>query len=187
MEDSTSILDLPSTPNNSGELVQNDPIQNKNTTYSPIIEPKYMNQIINGIQQGHSTIGELPSRDIPMNTLEIQQDNLIKANYVPKDNLYDNYVEEYEKRKRDPNLTEKNNKSSENKNKIFIFEEYYISFLASLLFFIFQMPVFTHLMYKYLKILHSSEGVLSNIGILFKTLLFGFILHFLLYILDIDT
>lgn len=190
MEDSTSISDLPN-PTSGGGIVQPTTEQrpsmppaysdnhNNNSAASQVIDPKYMNQIISGIQQtGGSTLGSIPSRDIPMNTLEIQQDEFARANYIPPPSTEQiNYVENYE-------IKKKHNKTSANMSISNIFENYYISILAALLYFIFQMRIINHIMFKYLKFLHNSDGNLTYIGNLLKSLLFGTILSGLVFVLN---
>jgi len=161
MEDSTSIDDLPNPAFGGGggavqlpaaaaqhqqqqphpqivlpPAAQHAPPQSQQ---SQVVDPKYMNYIITGIQQtGGSTLGTLPSRDIPMNTLEIQQDEFIRANYVPPptEKRVD-FVEEYERRHR-PEKTAP--KKAAVATATPLFEDFYFPILAAILFFIFQMP-----------------------------------------------
>jgi len=196
MEDSTSIDDLPNPTFGSGGgggsgsamgAVTNNIENVKSQTQ--VVDPKYMNYIINGIQQTNgSSLGSLPSRDIPMNTLDIQQDNHIRANYIPpppaangrKVTFESDYVDDYERRH---NTVKKVQKPREVTTTI-LFEDFYFPILAAILFFIFQMPVFSHMMFKYLKFLYNTDGNLTNIGILFKSIIFGLILSAGVYIAD---
>jgi len=192
MEDSTSIDDLPNPVfgNNgggggAGGAANNVPSQSQ--TQPQVVDPKYMNYIINGIQQTNgSTLGTLPSRDIPMNTLDIQQDNNIRANYIPpppssrKVSFESDYVDDYERRHR----SDKKIQKTQTVASTLIFEDFYFPILAAILFFIFQMPVFSHMMFKYFKFFHNTDGNVTNLGILFKSIVFGLILSAGVYIID---
>lgn len=198
MEDSTNIDDLPNSAfgggGGGGGIVQPTaasvppplpPQQQQNQNQSSqVVDPKYMNYIITGIQQtGGSTLGTLPSRDIPMNTLEIQQDEHIRANYIPppsKSSFTNDYVNEYERRHRSEKAATTSSRGGGATAPLF--EDFYFPILAAILFFIFQMPIFSHMMFKYFKFLHNTDGNLTNIGVLFKSIVFGAILSAGIYI-----
>ena len=208
MEDSTSIADLPNPAFGGGggggggvvqpaaaPMVQQQQQQAMPPPQAPagapqqqqVIDPKYMNYIITGIQQtGGTTLGTLPSRDIPMNTLEIQQDEYIRANYVPPPPSHEKhvgFVEDYERRHSAPSpKTKKAAAAAAVEKNAPLFEDYYFPILAALLYFIFQMPAFSHTMFKYLKFIHTADGNLTNVGVLVKTALFGAILCSWVYI-----
>jgi hypothetical protein len=108
-----------------------------------------------------------------MNTLEIQQDEHIRANYIPapprkseRDDSAD-YVKKYE------NARARRAAAAAAPAAPAQYEDLYIPILVAILYFIFQMPTITKLMFRYLKVFHSTDGNLSNIGLLLKSALFG--------------
>lgn len=205
MEDSTSIADLPNPGGAGGAPVQQvsmpppqqqqqpmpPPQQGAAASSQTVIDPKYMNYIINGIQQtGGSTLGTLPSRDIPMNTLEIQQDEYIRANYVPPPPAaakHVGFVEDYENRPRAAAAQPPQKKKDHGHGTgASIIENLYIPILVAILYFIFQMPAFSHALFKYLKFLHNSDGNPTQLGLLFKTALFGASVYAINHIVSVE-
>ena len=117
----------------------------------------------------------LPSRDIPMNQSDYQQDEEIQPNYIPKpQKKVVDYVREYEE------ATEKSIKRNEKSKKKAeqiddAMSDIQLPILVMLLFFIFQIPIFNKLLYKYCSVLplFHEDGNLNFYGILFKTSVFG--------------
>ena len=173
MEDSTSILDL---PNKNSGMTQMPDIDTA-IAAAATVDPKYMNKVITGIQQsGGATLGSLPSRDIPMNTLEIQTDEHTRANYVPAApvNIRD-YVNDYEEKR--PSRSEAAKSAAVKKEKAMSVEDLYIPFIVSLLYFIFNMPALMQFSFKYFKFLHQSDGNISGVGLFFKAAAFGVLVY----------
>lgn len=214
MEDSTSIADLPN-PSGAGgaggapvqQVAQFPPQQAPPQQQAPmpppqapggassqtVIDPKYMNYIITGIQQtGGSTLGTLPSRDIPMNTLEIQQDEYIRANYVPPPAAakHVGFVEDYENRAAAAAATQRDQKKKVSAAAVPVkrdlIEELYIPILVAILYFIFQMSAFSHFLFKYAKFLHNADGNPTQIGLFCKTALFGAGVYAINHIVSVD-
>lgn len=206
MEDSTSIMALPNKAANGGSATTMEigsgmggggggaPAAAGNT-----IPPQYMNQIINGIQQvGGATLGNLPSRDIPMHTMEIQQDPQIRANYIPQpplpppqsENSYPrrDYINEYEERRRIASdyldgvnsvasAKRRGNKLEDIEEEAVSKDEIYITILAAILFFLFHMPAVSSALYKYARFLHKDDGNITVSGIFVKSIVFGAVFY----------
>ena len=115
----------------------------------------------------------LPSRDIPRNTTEHSQDEEVRANYIPKVKFEEDYVRRHE------DLTERNLKEYENKNRRekkidILFNELQTPIFLTILFFFFQLPL-VNLFFKRFAFLsiYNSDGHFNFNGLLFKSILFG--------------
>ena len=103
MNESTSILDLPTDPVGGGSVSNNISI-NASEQISQVQSPNLsldqttINQIVSGIQQASiSGATLLPSRDIPMITTNLSTDPQVQPNYVPlppKNSI--DYIKDYE-------------------------------------------------------------------------------------------
>ena len=118
MEIQTTNLDeLPSNNINlstteKNELINNTGVQELNNRK---MEESVNNELINGLQQA-ATVGstQLPSRDIPMDTNQIQQDESIKPNFVPQENVQTDYITKHQ-------TTEEIIRQNQNKAYFFFF------------------------------------------------------------------
>ena len=82
---------------------------------------------------------KLPSRDIPMNSIEYQQDEEIQANHVPKVKLTSDYIREYEAANEEARQEHRKNKYREETAHSLI-SDLQLPILVSLLYFIIQNP-----------------------------------------------
>jgi hypothetical protein len=116
----------------------------------------------------------LPSRDIPMNTLDYQNDEEIHANYVPKVKLTSDYIREYEKASEE-SLRKHERETYREQTAKSIWNDIQIPVLIAILYFIFQMPVVTKFLYKYFSFLsiYRDDGNMNLVGLLLKSVLFG--------------
>jgi hypothetical protein len=180
MEDSTSIMDLPNKGSDApvvggGTSQYEEPALGQD---SGTIDPKYMNYIISGIQQsGGSTLGSLPSRDIPMNTVEIQTDKQMQANYIPAPTVSNDYIKEYNEKRGGGGGAAKNAQKKRAPAEDDLMDKLYIPFIAGLLYLIFNMPMFIHLSFKYFRFLHTTDGNINNIGLILKSISFGTLIY----------
>jgi hypothetical protein len=134
-----------------------------------------ISQIVNGLQQASlSGATQLPSRDIPMNTLDYQNDEEIHANYVPKVKLTSDYIREYEKASEE-SLRKHERETYREQTAKSIWNDIQIPVLIAILYFIFQMPVVTKFLYKYFSFLsiYRDDGNMNLVGLLLKSVLFG--------------
>lgn len=186
----TNINDLPTDPANGGSIggninlvaneiissnnIQNTNNSNQNPNSSIALDQSTISQIVNSLQQASiSGVTSLPSRDIPINTQGLTNDETIQQNYLPppeqkdyiNDTEYDmtNY---YQQEKMDNSLDA-------------LYDEMQIPILLAVLYFIFQLPVFKHLLYQYLPFLFQLDGNNNIYGLLFTCILFGFIFYML--------
>jgi hypothetical protein len=173
MEDSTSIMSLPNKAAGGGAGAASQPPM-VSPGQEDVIDPQYMNQIINGIQQtGGATLGNLPSRNIPMHTMEIQQDPNIRANYIPpapQQVAMRDYVTEYEERKRLQPRGGGGAPAPQPEKSIY--DMLYLPILVGILYFLFQMPTVSAALFKYARFLHTEDGNITMGGIFLKTVAF---------------
>ena len=89
----------------------------------------------------------LPSRDIPMDQLQYQQDIEIQPNYIPKPKLTKDYVREYEEAaEKSAKKHEKTKKQAEQIEDAMT--DFQLPILVAVLFFVFQIPIINSIMYR---------------------------------------
>lgn len=171
------------------DKLSND-VMNSQTTYVPLNvhtspyghPPQPPNGQMPAFTESHAGGGggdpgqqRLPSRDIPMNQLEFQQDAEIKANYVPRSRLPSDYIRDYEQKDpgRDRRQVERRKVTLQTADEWY--ERLQIPILVALLFFIFQMPVFNTFLRKNFTFLtlYNDDGNFNIVGLVFKSILFG--------------
>jgi hypothetical protein len=120
----------------------------------------------------------LPSRDIPMNQLAFQQDEEIQANYVPQAKLTSDYIRNYEKASEQALMNHEQKKYREQAAST-LFSQLQLPILVAVLYFVFQMPIVTSLLRKYLSFLsiYHEDGNLNITGLLFKSAFFGSVFY----------
>lgn len=144
------------------ELSNNLEMQNQNN-HSQMDYNNMINDLQKASQSGVTT---LPSRDIPMNTQQIVQDEQIQPNYVPESN--NDYIGH--------NIMVDNtiNQNNSNINRL---DEFYNTLqtpiLLAILYFIFQLPIFKKYLLKYLPSLFGKDGNQNIYGYLFYSVIFG--------------
>lgn len=121
---------------------------------------------------------QLPSRDIPMNTLDYQQDSEIKPNHVPSVKLTSDYIRDYEKANSEELKLHREKKYRQEASHETI-SEFQVPLLVAVLYFLFSMPIVTTFMLKHLSFLkiYNEDGNFNIMGLLFKSLLFGTLLY----------
>ncbi len=120
----------------------------------------------------------LPSRDIPMNTVEYQQDNTIQANYIPKVKLTSDYIREYESANEQSHKEYRENKYRQ-ETAHGVINELQMPILVTVLYFIFQMPIVNTMLRKnfaFMSIYHD-DGNFNLIGLIIKSISFGSIFY----------
>ena len=116
----------------------------------------------------------LPSRDIPMNTLDYQQDSEIKPNHIPSVKLTSDYIRDYEKANEEELKLHKQKKYRQEEAHDTI-SEMQVPILIAVLYFIFSMPIVGSFMRKHLSFLkiYNEDGNFNLMGLIFKSILFG--------------
>lgn len=134
-----------------------------------------MNELVNGLQRASASgMTNLPSRDIPMNTMDMMNDSQIKPNYVPHHQSREeteDYISQHEKEVMHEELY--HNKV----NKVDTMENIYkliqVPLLVGILYFAFQLPIFRKYILKYIPSVFNSDGNYNISGLVFVSSLFG--------------
>jgi len=183
----TSINDLPTDPSIGGSLsgninlVINETSQNKNNVPPQTnqgfgsqltLDQSTISQIVNGLQQASiSGATSLPSRDIPLQTEQLTNDNQIQPNYIPNPVIKD-YINDSNDDINDYYNYEKNQNSLDS-----VYDELQAPLLLSVLYFLFQLPFFKKSIFKYLPFFCHTDGNYNFNGLIFTCSLFGFIYY----------
>lgn len=174
----TSIHDLPTDPSIGGSVGGNVNFMtnhnNASTTSNPSgnnqlsLDQTTISQIVNGLQQATLTgATQLPSRDISLNTEQLTTDPRVQPNFVPQPKTRD-YIIEADEDIADYYKTEHINNSLDT-----VYDELQTPLLLSVLYFIFQLPIFKKTVFKYISFLCNSDGNYNIYGLLFTSSLFG--------------
>ena len=142
------------------------------------LSKKNINRVVSDIQHASEAgMTHLPSRDIPMITSELTQDNQIKPNFIPQQQCPD-YISQHDTYQSLLNQN-KNNKNEQDKLD-YLYEELQLPLLVMVLFFFFQMPFFTKKMSVFLPSLFLKDGNHTFSGYIVKTSMFGLSFYFIM-------
>lgn len=126
---------------------------------------------LNSVLKEASAVGAtvLPSRDIPQNTLPLQQDERTKVNYVPnKSNDYIGDILDREKI-----LQDNERKHNHHDNLDYIYQQIQLPILITVLYFLFQLPVVRKHILAFLPTLFNIDGNPNVYGYIFNSIMFG--------------
>ncbi len=195
MNDTTSIMDLPTDPLggnnisnnlniNASEINLSNPNNlninaNPNANGTLSLDQTTINQIVNGLQQASSTgVTQLPSRDIPMNTNNLTQDPNIQPNYIPSiPRNNQDYIKNYEINEDIMNNYNKNNYRNNSLDEMY--NEIQTPLLLAVLYFLLQLPFFRKKLFTYFPVLFNIDGNYNIYGYLFSSILFGMLFYLL--------
>lgn len=158
-------------PNPYGNTIENSvmPFPQKDKPQNIVYLPQEQQEMISSVP-----VVKLPSRDIPMDTINYQHDEEVKANYIPRSISKRDYVSEHEEINEDKiKKHEKQKKRSKYLDDLI--NEIQTPLLLSLLFLYFQLPVFNNFISKRMGFLNlfNQDGNMNFNGILFKSSVFG--------------
>lgn len=163
----TNINDLPSNENVKLD-VQEKPSSSVN-----------MSDIFKEIQ-GSGQSGNIPTRDIPINTNNVIMDESSTPNFIPKNTQYID-EDDFESGEE---IIESKRKSDNKKASIeTMYEELQVPILLGVIYFLFQLPVFNDTMAKYFKFTFNLDGGINLSGIVFKSVLYASIYYILTKVL----
>jgi hypothetical protein len=183
MENTTNINELPLNPSgNNISFVVNEQQQSASSQspqqQSMSLDQSTINQIVSGLQQA-SVAGatQLPSRDIPRITEQLTNDEQVQPNYIQQKSTVD-YI------KNDKNtpeeIVEKYIKTEHFDNNIeSIYDEIQTPLLLTVLYFIFQLPIFKKYVFYYLPVLFSKDGNINLNGLAFMSIMYGLCYYFI--------
>lgn len=195
MSNSTNINDLPlvkeniqmsindQTPQQQPQPQQQQqqqlPVANQESQKNVSLDPNTINQIVNELHQATlSGSTKLSSRDIPMDTLPMQQDIETSPNFVPEiSKNHNDYIPHGDDLE---NIIKKQNNNAKKQNSIeTLYSELQTPILLGVLYFMFQLPVLKKFIYQTFPSLFMSDGNLSINGHIFYSTLFSMIFYFL--------
>lgn len=198
MSNSTNINDLPvakeniqMTINDPGQMQQQQPQQQppqlqqqpppqiSESQQNVSLDPNTINQIVNELHQATlSGSTKLASRDIPIDTLPIQQDVETSPNFVPEvSEERKNYIPDEDDLE---TIVKKQNIKTNHQNNIEnMYNELQTPILLGVLYFLFQLPIFKKLLYQTFPSLFMNDGNLSINGYIFYSALFSIVFYFL--------
>lgn len=185
MSNSTNINDLPVAKENI-QMTINDPTQMQQpppqiseSQQNVSLDPNTINQIVNELHQATlSGSTKLASRDIPIDTLPIQQDVETSPNFVPEvSEERKNYIPDEDDLE---TIVKKQNIKTNHQNSIeTMYNELQTPILLGVLYFLFQLPIFKKLLYQTFPSLFMNDGNLSINGYIFYSSLFSIVFYFL--------
>ena len=188
--DTTSIMDLPTDPTGGGSIggnvslsinETNQVIPNANVGgqgQGVSLDQSTINQIVNGLQQASSAgLTQRQSRDIPRNTENIIQDPQIQPNYIPPNRETEDYIGDYEDN--DEIISKYNRRVEQDSSLDQLYDEIQVPLLICILYFLFQLPIFRRLLFKYFPVLFFRDGNINIYGYLFTSVLFGTLYYFI--------
>jgi len=193
MSNSTNINDLPVAKENI-QMTINDPTQMQQpppqvqqppppqiseSQQNVSLDPNTINQIVNELHQATlSGSTKLASRDIPIDTLPIQQDVETSPNFVPEvSEERKNYIPDEDDLE---TIVKKQNIKTNHQNNIeTMYNELQTPILLGVLYFLFQLPIFKKLLYQTFPSLFMNDGNLSINGYIFYSALFSIVFYFL--------
>jgi hypothetical protein len=134
-----------------------------------------MNELVNGLQRASASgMTNLPSRDIPMNTVGMMSDPQVKPNYVPQHppkEEFEDYINRHEKEEMSEEAYSKQVSREDTMENIYKLIQ--IPLLVGILYFAFQMPIFRKYMLKYIPSVFNIDGNYSISGLVFVSVLFA--------------
>jgi len=202
----TSISDLPSDPTGGGiqpgnismsiqendQQMQSQPEnQNQGNGNGFSLDQTTINQIVNGLQKASvNGLTQLPSRDIPRTTDAITNDAQIQPNYIPQPNpaqMQEDYIQKMQQMNQstDEIIDEHNKKANFSSSLDNLYDEIQTPLLLTILFFIFQLPIFKKYLFLYVPFLFFNDGNYNIKGYLTISVLFGSIYYFCNKVLNI--
>ncbi len=195
MSGTTQIDQLPSTSSNPSEnpvqnsLTQQPPTSDVNTenikvenygqqlntereqTGSQIPPIDYTSQLSSALKDAQAAGATvLPSKDIPLQTLSMQQDYQTKPDYVPTSDTNDYIGNILNKEKI---ILEQKQKQNQTDNLEYIYQSLQIPVLIGIMYFLFQLPFIRKNLLTFLPNLFNKDGNPKLSGYIFNSLVFA--------------
>lgn len=134
----------------------------------PIDYTSQLTTVLKDAQSSGATV--LPSRDIPQQTLQMQQDYQIKPDYVPDSKSNDYIGDILNKEKIILQQKQEQNKSD---NFDYIYQNIQLPVLVGIIYFLFQLPVIRKNMLTFLPNLFNKDGMPKLSGYIFNSVVFA--------------
>lgn len=167
---------LPSGGSTINPMMQNNQLTMENSNQNQV--PNY-NELISQIQKA-SVYGTtaLPSRDIPMEPVQVANDVQSQPNYIPPPQVQEDYIKNFETSQ---NLIETNSKQVQYNNTFDKFyDELQLPIIIGLLYFLFQLPIVKQYNKRLLPFLFKTDGNPNLYGYIANSVLFASMIYVLL-------
>lgn len=140
------------------------------------------NEMINQLQKATMAGATgLPSRDIPINPTAVNNDTQIKPNFIPEPQNTD-YITNSQTPQ---DLISQNNKKQYSLDSLDVFyNEFQLPLLVSVLYFLFQLPIFRKTLKKTLPSLFGNDANPNFYGYLFNSALFASLFYILVKLVN---
>ena len=170
-----------------GYSMQNPMIQNnqaiiENNIQNQVQQAPNYNELISQIQKAAANgTTALPSRDIPIDTIKVVNDNQTQPNYIPPPQVEENYIKNYETPQQ---VIEENNKQTNISNLYdTLFQEAQLPIIIALLYFLFQLPSVKKHSKNMFPFLFKDDGNPNLYGFIFNSVMYASMVCVLLKVL----
>ena len=145
--------------------------ERNNETGSQVPPIDYTQQLTSVLKEA-SAVGAtvLPSRDIPQQTLHIQQDNQTKPDYVPQ-NTNDDYIGNIIDKEKI--ILENQKVKNQQDNLEYIYQSLQLPILVGIMYFLFQLPVIRKNLLTFLPNLFNKDSSPKLSGYIFNSVMFA--------------
>ena len=164
--------------NNNNNINNNEKIQNygeqlnnergsNNAHINPIDYTSQLTSVLKDASASGATV--LPSRDIPKNTISIQNDRQIQPDFIPEqENDYIGDILNKEKI-----ISQQQKKQNTSDNLEYIFQIIQMPLLVGILYFIFQLPYIRQTIFSMFPNLYNKDGSQKLSGFIFNSVMFS--------------
>lgn len=146
---------------------------------APIDYTSQLTSVLKNAQASGATV--LPSKDIPQQTLQLQQDFQTKPDYVPDTTTNDYIGNILDKEKI---ILQNKIKQNHSDNLDFIYQKLQMPVLVGIIYFIFQLPIIRKNLLTFLPNLFNKDGNPKLSGYIFNSVIFASIYGILVKGLD---
>ena len=156
---------------------ENDSGKNSVVMDNSITQSSY-NELVGQIQQADKLgVTQLPSRDIPNNTDAVVMDEQTQPNYIPEQEMMEDYIKNYQTPE---NVILEGERDDLSRDRLeMLYSNIQMPLLVSILYFLFNLPVIRKYMQKWIPNIFSSDGNPNFAGYLVNSILFG-VLYYIL-------
>ena len=146
-------------------------LERKSDSAAQISQIDYSSQLNSALKEA-SACGAtvLPSRDIPINTLQMQQDDQVKPDFIPTSETND-YIGNILDREKI--LLEQKKKLNYADNLDYIYQNLQLPILVGIMYFIFQLPIIRKNLFTFLPNLFNKDGNPKLTGYIFNSVIFA--------------
>lgn len=141
---------------------------------NPSDKPNYENELITSLQKAvASGMTTLPSRDIPMHTNELHEDERVKANYIPKQP--GDYIQQQDTI--DTMIQQNANKQKQSDRLDELYNALSLPFMIAMVYFIYQLPIVRVFLLTQLPFAYGKCGDIKLVGRIVESIVFGLFIY----------